>query len=753
MTITHSLRILVFTLAISLLALAGVALVGNQRTVDAFGSLVHDTVPSQIQALEADALAQRISAVLQQMENADSAANLTTQTKEARTTVEALQALRPDPSLDALLTRIDGMRQAIGKRLEAQQQANADVTKLGALGAEASNACAKLDGESRTAYGTSQKVMAGARVASRTAFSQTTVLLQTKARLAELRLVTHHLKVPNQSLEPGDHTTLSSFVQEAAALELPDYKANTALGEVRTTADRLRTATGPLAEAAGALEERIGTCATAIDGTLTRLQEDVAKVNKEATRAATQGGHASTTALTTGVLLAQIEGLRFSIAQVPTVDHVHDLDPLGQEISKGFGRTTEQVQRIESNLKRLENPELLQSFASLTTALTGLREAALADQGLLATTRQRLLNLQGAEKAMDQARKAADETLSAIREVCKLNASASRDTLRTSTERVLSDAGMMRWIIVILSAAAVTLATAFGFFMTRWIRHRLLTSVDQLESAVEAISAAASQVTQASGSLTDQASSQASMMEETNASITELGNETARTSRLTQAADQQARQAAQQAQQAQPVAELAAKEAATRLADLRKALESMSVKASQTTKVIETIDDLAFQTNLLSLNAAVEAARAGEAGAGFAVVADEVRSLAQRSSEAVRDSSAMIEDLQAGIRTIGQHATEVERDLNARLEQEVVPAFRSISAANTEVSRTLAEARSAVETQETGIRGIESTVKEIDNTTQATAATSEEANATATSLAQQSNDLVGIAEGLRRAVG
>ena len=753
MTISQSLRILVLTLAISLMALAAVALVGNQRTANAFGILVHETVPGQVQALEADALAQRITALLQEMEHPESPADLATRTQRAREAVEALQGLRADPSLSALLSRIDGMRQAIDRRLEAERQANADLTTLTTRGAEASSACAKLDADARTAFAASQKVMAAARVSSRTAFTQTTALLQMKARLAELRLVTNRISTSARGVEAPDLANLTAFMSDSATIELPDFNANSALGEVRTAAERLSGPSVVAKDAAATLDERIGTCSAAIDGTLTRLQDDLAKVNKEATRAATQGGFASTTALTTGVLLAEIESLRFSIAQIPTIDHVHDLDPLGKEISKAFGHANDQVQRIESNLKRMDSPELLQSFASLTTAVSGLREAVMADQGLLATTRQRLERLQLAEKALDQARHEADGTLTAIRESCKQHAATSRDTLRSSTEQVMANATTTRWIIGILSGIAVAIATGFGWFMSRWIRHRLLTTVDRLETAVEAISAAANQVTDASGNLTDQANSQASMMEETNATLSELGLETARTSRLTQTADQQARQAAQQAQQAQPVAELAAKEAASRLADLRHALEAMSDKASQTTKVIETIDDLAFQTNLLSLNAAVEAARAGEAGAGFAVVAEEVRNLAQRSSEAVKDSSAMIENLQAGIRAMGLRAMEVERDLNARLEREVVPAFRSIAQVNTEVSKTLAEARNAVETQETGIRGIETAVKEIDNNAQATAATSEEANATATALAQQSHDLVAIAEGLRHAVG
>jgi methyl-accepting chemotaxis protein len=116
-----------------------------------------------------------------------------------------------------------------------------------------------------------------------------------------------------------------------------------------------------------------------------------------------------------------------------------------------------------------------------------------------------------------------------------------------------------------------------------------------------------------------------------------------------------------------------------RVVDSNRALQTMMdsmtairESSNRVSKIIKTIDEVAFQTNILALNASVEAARAGEAGMGFAVVADEVRNLAQRSAEAARNTGALIEEsiatTQAGTRhvvlvaeSVGSITDSVER--------------------------------------------------------------------------------------------
>src|SRR5207249_3528450 len=99
------------------------------------------------------------------------------------------------------------------------------------------------------------------------------------------------------------------------------------------------------------------------------------------------------------------------------------------------------------------------------------------------------------------------------------------------------------------------------------------------------------------------------------------------------------------------------------MARMSAAIHDIQTSSANTSKIVKTIDEIAFQTNLLALNAAVEAARAGEAGKSFAVVAEEVRNLAQRSAEAAKDTAALIEQSVTSAKNGAQISEEVGQAL------------------------------------------------------------------------------------------
>ena len=139
-------------------------------------------------------------------------------------------------------------------------------------------------------------------------------------------------------------------------------------------------------------------------------------------------------------------------------------------------------------------------------------------------------------------------------------------------------------------------------------------------------------ITSASRSLAEAASEQASSLEETSSSLEEMSSMTKKNSENAQTAKTLANQSRQ-----------AADTGAADMEQMSKAMQGIQESSADISKIIKTIDEIAFQTNILALNAAVEAARAGEAGMGFAVVANEVRNLAQRSAQAARETADKIE--------------------------------------------------------------------------------------------------------------
>jgi methyl-accepting chemotaxis protein len=313
-----------------------------------------------------------------------------------------------------------------------------------------------------------------------------------------------------------------------------------------------------------------------------------------------------------------------------------------------------------------------------------------------------------------------------MRELSELNLRIAN----ASGEAGISRADLLKRTAGAATFLGIVFALVFGLLFARSISTPINRVVANLSESSEQFAEAARQIASSSNNLAQGASVQVSAVEETSAATADLL--------------QFIREYADRVQNLKNLnTQLAAPGFA--LFDMtkqtRKELKGIKKSTEETSQIVKTIEQIAFQTNLLALNASVEAARAGEAGTGFAVVSDEVRSLGTRSTEAAKNTLALVEET---IRIVEESTANVTECVMKFID------YGTISAPILPFTDTALE---VARKQADGVDMINAAITDISKAAQENAANSEEAASVAEETTAQAEFMRNIVRNLADAVG
>ena len=243
-------------------------------------------------------------------------------------------------------------------------------------------------------------------------------------------------------------------------------------------------------------------------------------------------------------------------------------------------------------------------------------------------------------------------------------------------------------------------------------------TMGEIQNSSHMVNSSAMQVSGSAQTLSQGATEQASSIEELSATMNDISVKIKETAEMSQHASGLSKETGS-----------AVGTSNQKMNEMSRAMQDITEKSQEISKIIKTIDDIAFQTNILSLNAAIEAARAGAAGKGFAVVADEVGNLAQKSAKAAQNTSSLIEETIEAV------------NKGARITEETAESLSVVSQKTEKINGIITSISSASEDEAEGLKQLTTGLDQISSVVQSNTATAEESAAASQELSGQADRL------------